>query len=153
MCVRKLGSGQRSQFIKQEECVWFTTNQPLLFKQIFFSYSYISADSGLITSDIEIIEYKTKTFATNVPFKVLKMASSVQIKSSLDLATPIITKPNKLYNIRLAIKSKLNGHCHYSSWATEVKLNDRVTINFHQNEADSDSARRGFIKQLCFNQI
>lgn len=152
VCQREIAIGQSLYRIQNVENVWFSTNQPILLTKISFNYHY-NKGHGLIISDLSLAESKTKTFAADTALKVLERVSCITISGHLQFNSPVLIKPYRLYNIRMDIKSRLYSHCHYSSWATQVKLNEKIDITFHQNPADANSARRGFVSKLYFNQI
>lgn len=75
----------------------------------------------------------------------------ILILNSLSMAPLIILQ--KLYEIRLLPRFGV-GICNDTySWVPEVKLNQKIAIQFHQNPMEKDSTRRCLVSALHFNQI
>lgn len=150
-------SGQPRCYIQQQESTWFSSNDLILLGEIAFTSVQIDQhyDYRIVALhfDIEIIEHGADNFAPDVSTKQLYMNSNVRNSTTLLLATPIAIRPHKMYEIRLHPKSGVGSYVHFCTWVPEVKLDERITIKFHQNPAENSSARRGLVSILYFNRI
>lgn len=161
ICKRSTLTNNNNQIryvIQQHESTWFSTNELVLLGEMFFVpvQNYNGGYGHELVSlsfDIEIIEHYADNFAKDAPAKQLYSNKNVGNKSALVLATPIAIRPNKLYEIRLHQKLGIAQYFHNYMWVPEVKLNERITIKFHQNPAETHSTRRGLASTLCFNRI
>lgn len=139
-------------FIKNQESTWFSTNEPILLTNIKGCPLKILYS---LEANLEIVEYNSNTIATNAPFEVLrKILTSYALNMEHGVRTPpIIIKPKKIYEIRWNISIDYKPFHFYSFEFTDVKVNDKVIITFHQNPLDSEMDRRGLVRGLEFYRL
>lgn len=139
-------------YIEDQKSTYFSTNEPILLTNITF-YEIRSNHNGSnydrLTGNFEIIEYNSNTTATNAPLKVLRKSQKFcsipnSMNDNFDVAiSPIIINPKKIYEIRLIFMQNRIQYRTYNEYSieypfTDVKVNDKVTITFHQNPFDNE---------------
>lgn len=153
-CQRNFLTG--TCYLKIRESVWFSTNELVQLKGVSFGSikPYLSPYLSFY-SDVEFIEYDTNTFNTNAPSRTLATTNcSIGSECGLLLSSPISINPLMMYEIRVV--DVPTGFYYYHNngstpvMANEIKLNDKITIKFHHDPSDNDSARRHLVSKLTF---
>lgn len=122
----------------------FSTNAPILLKGIRLN----EARLHLLSSDsMEIIEYNSRTIAkiddTFRTYETVKSYHSYRGSSRIEVLVcdpPIIINSKKIYEIRPTHPPRPNAPDSNELSLTSVKVNDEITISFHQDPSDCRSS-------------
>lgn len=161
-CFAKDYKHESVYYIKDQESTWFSTNEPILLTTIYFCRLKTLSGYGLsndTNANMEIIEYDSSTIPTvDVPFKVFHKLQRPYIDQAMFAipASPVIISPTKVYEIRWVFpdnkKNRLPHHA-YECPSSDIKVNDQITITFHQHPLDNGSARCGLVSHLQFHPL
>lgn len=155
ICYREQ-SNANSVFLKNRESTWFSSNAPLLLGKVDFTVIKHRQEHYFdMMVKIHVVEHCDGTFAKSSAGKIVSTTTlnftSVSIPSE-EFGEPILIYPNKMYEIQLEMVNVMKK-CHYKTWKSEVKLDEKVTIKFHQNPNDHFAFRRGLVSALHFNRV
>lgn len=141
-------------YIQSPESVWFSTSFPLVLGEL--DCTPVQNTSGFTVQTnfiIKIIEINAQSFEVSAPTKIIfdgavTITGAEPKKVTLDQPLPL--NPNKMYEIRFEAATNTSTLYNYNlPWNQKEKLDDKSTIEFHNNPANSD--RRGLVSRLYFN--
>lgn len=156
MCWREEAVVGSPYYIKNEESVWFSANEPLMLnalwcKGLIHRYSHQVA----LDFTICILEINNQPFDTEAQSEIKFMGSLTlikKIKSRVSIPLPLVICPNKIYKIQLKTKSS-RYYYHCALWSTEVKLDNDLIVTFHKNPKSEDNERSGLVSCLSFKRF
>ncbi|XP_055296834.1 BTB/POZ domain-containing protein 6-B-like [Sitodiplosis mosellana] len=161
LCSRKTqGSRISAKDIHTVEVLSFSSNHRLLLKGFYTALTY-SKLSSLFDTEVKVIvtEREDISFLSNIV--VIHEGTSNNWDYSVgcgsylrvNLTSPIMIKPQHLYEIRLNFESN-NGCYYYSDCKPMVEMGDGIKIQFHRNPNLSyNNLIRGWIEGLKFNKM
>lgn len=145
-------------FLNTQESVWFSISKYVFLIRIYLGSITNGYDDNSFGSDVEIVEYNTNAFTKDAPSRIFATNTNCQIGRGyyIPLASPIAIIPRKIYEIRVVNVPNNRGHS-YRYWYSDksvkpakIKLEGDVTITFHRDPSDVDSARRDLVSKLTF---
>ncbi|XP_055317746.1 BTB/POZ domain-containing protein 6-B-like [Sitodiplosis mosellana] len=140
--------------IKNVESTRFSTNIQVLLGEFNFALIknfYNSAVS--IHFNVSIDEVNAETWITiRTLFSGKVTANNESIRFLLPW--PLIIDPKKTYEIRFEHNSSCGDCFHTSTWQSFVKIDEELTVTFHQNPNDNqNNEHSGLVSKMFFSRI
>lgn len=146
-------------YIQNPESMWFSTNKSLLlggFECDRLQHGNISMSSHFaMRFGVKIIEIDAESFDTVDPLTKVIFTRTIGISTGIvkiSLQRPIIIRPKKMYEIRMEATTNTGGYYNTTAkWPSEVKLNEEITLKFHQDPKKIEC--HGLVFRLRFNEL
>lgn len=140
--------------IKNTESTRFSTNMQVLLGEFNFApiKNYFNS-SVSIDFKVSILQVNPETWNTirNL-FSGTITANNESIRFLLPW--PLLIDPKNTYEIRFEHNSSSNDCFHTSTWQSLVKVDDELTVTFHQNPHDIDNNEHsGLVSKMFFSRI
>lgn len=158
-CKRKSSSGNK-QLFHNPETVLFTSNQPILLKEIHADE--IDIDLYIIDMNVTITEIDTSNDARKDLysgihrwFRKFLLEDETNFPMKIILPKPILIQTESQYEIRVRVLVDLDETITTDhTWEPSVQLEDGVNIEFHRDPSlKYDTSTSGWISRLDFNRL
>lgn len=148
VCDREIQCYRREKIIQNKESTWFCANVRVLLGEI----QCVSIDfyNSAINCIVNISEVNSQTRAL-IKTLLIQHATVEREATKIVLTRPIIIEAGKMYEICFDFKRNADSSRCRSAINAQVKVDDELTITFHENPNSSDDT--SLILKMFFSRF